>query len=216
MYSAKSRAKGSSALFDASLGLAVAERGERGQLVRRAVAERRFRPVLQPLVGLRTMDVYGFEVLARLEDERGTLHPPSGFIGLAGELGFLDSITLMLLDEVIDVMPALDAQYGPATSMSINVSARQAVDVPEMRRIVERLQESGRPDRFVIEGTEDAYLHAGVFQRDVQPLLHDSGGRVSDDDLGTGFSSLATLLAVAAPELKHGSAASRGTGGSDV
>src|SRR3546814_3752350 len=50
MYSAKSRAKGSSALFDASLGLAVAERAEREQLVRRAVAERRFRPVLQPLV----------------------------------------------------------------------------------------------------------------------------------------------------------------------
>src|SRR3546814_17008266 len=86
MYSAKSRAKGSSALFDASLGLAVAERAEREQLVRRAVAERRFRPVLQPLVGLRTMDVYGFEVLARLADERGTLHPPSGFLWLARDL----------------------------------------------------------------------------------------------------------------------------------
>src|SRR3546814_17583887 len=86
--------------------------------------------------------------------------------------------------------------------MSINVSARQAVDVQAMRRIVARLQESGRPDRFVIEVTEDAYLHAGVFQRDVQPLLHDSGVRVSIDDFGTGFSSLATLLDVEAHELK--------------
>src|SRR3546814_7418791 len=100
------------------------------------------------------MDVYGFEVLARLEDERGTLHPPSGFIGLAGELGFLDSITLMLLDEAIDVMPALDAQYGPATSMSINVSVRQVVDVQAMRRIDDRPQESGRPHGLVMEGTE--------------------------------------------------------------
>src|SRR3546814_9918102 len=94
MYSAKSRAKGSSALFDASLGLAVAERAEREQLVRRAVAERLFSPLPQPLAGLRTMDVYGFEVLPRLEDERGTIHTPSGFIGLAGELVFLDSTTL--------------------------------------------------------------------------------------------------------------------------
>src|SRR3546814_17450015 len=70
----------------------------------------------------------------------------------------------MLLDEVIDVMPALDAQYGPATSMSINVSARQAVDVQALRRIVERLPEPGRPARFVIEVPEDAYLPAGVFQ----------------------------------------------------
>src|SRR3546814_11088739 len=71
MYSAKSRAKGSSALFDASLGLAVAERAEREQLVRRAVAERRFRPVPQPPVGLRTQAVYGFAVPARLAAERG-------------------------------------------------------------------------------------------------------------------------------------------------
>src|SRR3546814_16228967 len=106
------------------------------------------------------MDVYGFEVLARLEDERGTLHPPSGFIGLAGELGFLDSITLILLDEVIDVMPALDAQSGPATSMSINVSARQAVDLQAMRRHSERLQGPGPPDRSVSEVTEDESPHA--------------------------------------------------------
>src|SRR3546814_13582691 len=88
MYSAKSRAKGSSALFDASLGLAVAERAEREQLVRRAVAERRFRPVLQPLVGLRPMDVYGFAVLAPLDDGRGPLHPPCRLHRLPRAPGF--------------------------------------------------------------------------------------------------------------------------------
>src|SRR5690606_9272620 len=55
MYNAKSRAKGTAARYDPTLGRAIEERAELERVVRRAVAERRFRPVLQPFVGLGTM-----------------------------------------------------------------------------------------------------------------------------------------------------------------
>lgn len=202
MYSAKSRSKGTAAHFDVSLGRAVAERAEAEQGVRQAVAERLFRPVLQPLVHLDTMDITGFEMLARREDEHGRLHPPQEFISLAGELGLLDAITHMLVDQVTATMPALDEHFGSHTTVSINVSARQATDVPGMRRLLGRLERCGYADRFVVEVTEDAYLHADVFERDVLPLLREAGVRVSIDDFGTGYSSLGTLLALDVHELK--------------
>lgn len=202
MYSAKTRSKGTAARFNASLGRAAAERAELEQVVREAVAERRFRAVLQPLVCTTSMDVAGFEMLARREDDEGRLHPPSEFIALASELGQLDAITHMLVDEVVDSLPELDECFGPRTTISINVSAKQATDVPGMRRLLDRLERSGYASRFVIEVTEDAYLHAGVFQREVLPLLRAVGVRVSIDDFGAGYSSLATLLHLEAHELK--------------
>lgn len=202
MYAAKTRTKGSSARFDPSMSRAAELRAETERAVRRAVTERRFRIALQPLVHLADMRIAGFEVLARREDDDGTLRPPADFIDVAADLGLLDDITLMLVDELESVLPALDACFGHTRTISLNVSARQAVDLRTMRRVLARLRATGCPERFVVEVTEDAYLHAGTFQRDVQPLLAEAGVAVSIDDFGTGYASLATLLDLTADELK--------------
>jgi len=202
MYSAKSTARGSAAYFDAELGRAAAGRTAFEQVLRRAVRERRFRCVLQPKVELRTMRVTGFEALARRVDDDGRLCPPAEFIDLATQLGLLTSITDIVLDEIVALLPALDAAYGDETTISINISARRASDSDTMRTFLRRLADTGRPERFVLELTEDALLHATVFQREIVPLFREFGVRVSIDDFGTGYASLTTLLDITAHELK--------------
>jgi diguanylate cyclase (GGDEF)-like protein len=202
MYSAKSTTKGSAAYFDTELGRAASERTELEQVLRRAVGERRFRSVLQPKVDLRTMQITGFEALARRIDDGGELRAPAEFIGPAANLGLLDDITAVVLDDVLDVLPALDARFGAGTSISINVSAAQATDPAGMHALLSRLAGTGRPARFVIELTEDAFLHAAVFQQQILPLFREFGVRTSIDDFGTGYASLSTLLHITAQELK--------------
>ncbi len=202
MYRAKAAEKGSVAWYDVELGREAAERRELEDVIRSAVRDRRIVPVLQPLVDPETLAVTGCEARARRVDAAGRLRPPADFIDVAAQLGLLDAITHLLLDELIDALPALDAAYGDATTLSLNLSARQATDPAAMQALLERLIACGQPDRFVIELTEDAYLQAGVFQRHVLPRFREFGVEVAIDDFGTGYASLSTLLEVSAQELK--------------
>jgi EAL domain-containing protein (putative c-di-GMP-specific phosphodiesterase class I) len=56
--------------------------------------------------------------------------------------------------------------------------------------------------RFVLELTEEAFFTKGRFQRDVLPRIRAIGARVSIDDFGVGYSSLAALAEITADELK--------------
>jgi cyclic di-GMP phosphodiesterase Gmr len=202
MYSAKTTIKGSAVYFDADLGRAASARTELEQVLRRAVRERSFRSVLQPKVDLHTMEITGFEALARRVGDDGELRPPSEFITVATQLGLLDEITNIVVDDVLDRLPALDACFGGHTSISINVSPTQATDPTGMRGFLSRLAEGAHPDRFVLELTEDTFLQAGVFQEHVLPLFREFGVRASIDDFGAGYASLSTLLNITAHELK--------------
>jgi EAL domain-containing protein (putative c-di-GMP-specific phosphodiesterase class I) len=71
-----------------------------------------------------------------------------------------------------------------------------------MRSFVETLQASRRPDRFIVEVTEDAFIAKNQFQSQVLPMLRDVGVRVSIDDFGTGYSSLSVLADITADEIK--------------
>jgi EAL domain-containing protein (putative c-di-GMP-specific phosphodiesterase class I) len=71
-----------------------------------------------------------------------------------------------------------------------------------MRAFAGALAETGCPQRFMIEVTEDAFLAKNDFQSQVLPLLREVGVRVSIDDFGTGYSSLSALADITADEIK--------------
>lgn len=202
MYAGKSSARGRATFFDGEIARAAAGRLQLEQTVRRAVRERRFCSVLQPKVDLRTMQIIGFEALARLVADDGSLTPAAEFIDAATELGLLDDITEILLDEVTLAQPALLAAFGARVTTSINVSAQQAAAPGRMAALLDRLAATGRADRFAVELTENALLDAAAFQHRVLPLLRRAGVRVSIDDFGTGYASLASLLDITVEELK--------------
>lgn len=202
MYRAKRTARGTSVTYEPSMGRAMAERLSQEQALRRAVAERRFRAVVQPKVSLARQRVVGFEVLARQVEDDGAIKPSAAFIDLAEQTGLLDEITDIVIDDALAAMPVLDAAFGADVSISINLSTRQATDPVRLAALVGRLRLAGCAERFIIEVTEDALLELDTFRRDIQPLLGGAGIRVSIDDFGTGFASLSRLLVINADEIK--------------
>ncbi|MEO8623684.1 MAG: EAL domain-containing protein [bacterium] len=202
MYRAKRDRKGSATYFDLAMDTAMTARMALEQRLRVAIHERRFRAAYQPKVRISTGEVTGFEALVRWIDEDGTVHLPGTFIELAGELGLLDDITRFVLEDVERTMPELTARYGADCSVSVNLSPRQAGDVPFMQSVVDQLCRSGLAKRCVLELTEDTLVTTGRFQRDVLPMLRTHGVRVSIDDFGTGYSSLSTLTDITADEIK--------------
>jgi c-di-GMP phosphodiesterase Gmr len=202
MYRVKEGAKGAAALFDSDMGRAMAARMAQEQRLRLAVRDGRFCCAFQPKVDIRTQEVVGVEALIRLRDEDSVIQAPGEFIGLAIELGLIDDITYLALAEIVRSMDLLDDAFGPHTTISINVAAKQASDPKFMSGFCEELKATTYANRFMVEVTEDAFLAKSQFQSHFLPTLREIGTRVSVDDFGTGYSSLATLTDVTADEIK--------------
>ncbi|HEY6255631.1 MAG TPA: EAL domain-containing protein [Xanthobacteraceae bacterium] len=202
MYRAKSEAKGDAVYFDVDMGRAVTARMELEQRLRLAIRDRRFCCAFQPKVDIRSQQVVGFETLVRWRDDEGEIHPPSSFIGLAIELGLIDTITHFVLAETLRSIERLDEEFGPATTISVNVAAKQANDLDFMRSFADVLKASKFATRVMLEVTEDAFVAKNRFQTQILPMLRDIGVKVSIDDFGTGYSSLSALADITADELK--------------
>ena len=202
MYRAKTRRKGEIEFFTRALGRAMSARLQLEQRLRLACEERQFHCVLQAKVDLRNCRITGFETLMRWIDSQGVEHSPGLFLPLAGELGLLDHMASMQVEELLAALPQLDARFGPDMSYSINVSAEQASRPAFMHGLLQQITASGRAHSFMLELTEESFLRAAQFRDHTLPELRAAGVRLSIDDFGTGYSSLSLLAELTADEVK--------------
>ena len=202
MYRAKHVAKGGAVIFDRDIAQAANTRMEAEQRLRLAIRDQKFCCAFHPKVDIHTQEVVGFETLVRWRDDDGEIHPPGDFIDIAIELGLIDPITNFVLAEAINSIDRLDAAFGPKTTISINVAAKQASNMEFMKSLVQTLSSCRHVERIMIELTEDALITKGVFQLHILPMLRELGVRVSIDDFGTGYSSLSALADITADEIK--------------
>ena len=202
MYRIKGGAKGSVQFFNPALDQAAAERVKTEQRLRFAIRDRRVTCAYQPKVDFRAHKVVGVEVLLRWRDEEGLIHPPGDFVNIAVELGLMDEITHLVLEKTIGDMDRINETFGPGSTISLNVAARQADEPVFMRSLVDAIDATGYANRFMLELTEEAFLAKSRFQTLVLPMVREIGARVSIDDFGVGYSSLAALADITADELK--------------
>jgi EAL domain-containing protein (putative c-di-GMP-specific phosphodiesterase class I) len=71
-----------------------------------------------------------------------------------------------------------------------------------MYSFIDALAATGHAHRFMIELTEEAFFVKSGFQENVLPRLKALGVRVSIDDFGVGYSSLAALAEITVDEIK--------------
>ncbi len=202
MYRLKGGAKGGVNFFDPFVGRQTAERAELEQRLRLAIRDRRLCCAFQPKFDFREQAVVGLEVLLRWRDEDGMIHAPGDFVNLAVELGLMDDITRLVLAEIVGAMDRINDGFGPLMPIGVNIAARQAGDFRFMRSFVDSLVATGCPERFIVELTEEAFLHKTQFQTRVLPMLRDVGAKISIDDFGVGYSSLSALTDITADEVK--------------
>lgn len=202
MRGARLEAPGSIRFYDRSLERAVADRSRAEQRLRLAIRDRRVVCAYQPKLDLRTGAIAGVEALMRWRDEDGLIQPPGAMLSVASDLGLLDDIAYMVLEETVRSIDQIRQNFGDECSVSINLAAGQAGNERFMRDFVGQLAATGLAHRIIVEVTEDAFLSKDTFQRLILPMIREVGAKVSIDDFGTGYSSLSALADITADEIK--------------
>jgi EAL domain-containing protein (putative c-di-GMP-specific phosphodiesterase class I)/ActR/RegA family two-component response regulator len=172
--------------------------------LREALAKGEFRVVYQPKVSLLTDRITGVEALLRWNDPIRGVIPPLDFIPLAEASGLIVPIGRWVLEQV-----CRDAKRwsnvlagGLPLSIAVNVSPRQFE--PGLAETFGTIMaEAGiDPTILCVEVTESMVMHDAELAIETLRKLKSLGMRISIDDFGTGFSSLAYLKRFPLDELK--------------
>jgi diguanylate cyclase (GGDEF)-like protein/PAS domain S-box-containing protein len=193
MYLAKRAGRGGFQYFTTALQQQASLKLRLTNDLRMALARHQLHVYYQPIVETLSGRVRKAETLLRwIHPELGLVSPAS-FIPLAEEAGLIDDIGEWVLGEAIASIARWRGKYDADIELSVNISpvqfARQG-RLPWLERIL--ATEPPHPG-ITVEITE------GVLVSDAEQVslclgtLHGAGARVSIDDFGTGFSSLAYL-----------------------
>jgi diguanylate cyclase (GGDEF)-like protein len=195
MYDAKSREKGSHAVFDVAMHTKAVKRLRTEGELRRAVDNRELELFYQPIVELDDGSTAAFEALIRWRHPSKGIVLPSEFLPVAEESGLMIPIGTWVLGEACRQLGRWVGEgTAPQVRMSVNVSNRQfwngrlAEDVQDM---LERADLE--PSRLAIEITEGIIMHDVKLARRRMEELHELGVELHIDDFGTGYSSLEAL-----------------------
>jgi diguanylate cyclase (GGDEF)-like protein len=156
----------------------------------------------QPKVSLADGAVCGVEALVRWRHpERGPI-APADFIPVAETTGLINRLTLYVLRHALaQSRDWLDA--GHELPVAVNLSPRCLLDPGLVDDVTRELRDWRVPARLLrLEVTESAVMANPAQATATLIQLHDLGVRLSIDDYGTGYSSMAYLKALPVDELK--------------
>ncbi|GMQ89145.1 MAG: hypothetical protein BMS9Abin09_0603 [Gammaproteobacteria bacterium] len=173
-----------------------------GAELRHAIGNAQLVLFYQPKVSLASGEVTGLEALVRWDHPTLGLIPPDEFIGLAEQTGAIQELTDWVLEEALFFLRKLQRK-GMRLGIAVNISTQSLRDFQLKPRIMELLKHTGVASHdLTLEITENVMVHDIDFVQEVLESLHDLGLRISIDDFGTGFSSLAYLNHLPVDELK--------------
>jgi len=156
----------------------------------------------QPKVGLGTGELDGVEALVRWQHPTRGMINPGDFIPMAETTGLITRLTLHVLRlAVAQARTWLDD--GLTVPIAVNLSPRCLLDPHLVGHVVGLLDEYKLPSALLrLEVTETAVMANPALATATLTELHDLGIRLSIDDYGTGYSSMAYLKSLPVDELK--------------
>jgi len=156
----------------------------------------------QPEIELRTGQVVTVEALLRWPHPTLGMIPPEHLLNLAEENGMIRPLTDWVFHRAVTDC-ARWWRTGRQVAVAVNLLATDLLDASLPARVQEVLARAGLPPQaLVLEITERMVMADLMRAKQVIANLAALGVRVSIDDFGTGFSSLAYLSELAVGELK--------------
>nr|WP_169338298.1 EAL domain-containing protein [Colwellia piezophila] len=204
MYSAKKLGRENYQFFTPSMRDAINNRVELISELRKAIDNKEFSLVYQPIINLSSHEVYKAEVLIRWHHPTKGSISPELFIPLAEETGLIIEISDWVFKTAIQQINILRRDFHPDFQLSINTSPVQyQTDKGNIGQWLEHLQQEGIPtDAIALEITENLLMESGEKVKDIFELINGAGIALSIDDFGTGYSSLSYLKLFKANYLK--------------
>jgi len=159
------------------------------RLIKNALADDRIFLVFQPIKNLRTDTIDKFEVLVRLQDDRGRVLYPGEFLEIAKEAKYYGEITRIVLEKTFKILKEHEI------TLSVNLSLEDIID-DNIRRLINqniRNPKIGRNIIFEILEDENIENYQKEFLEFIKEVKeHDV--RIAIDDFGSGYSNFSHLL----------------------
>ncbi|MFT5716149.1 MAG: EAL domain-containing protein (putative c-di-GMP-specific phosphodiesterase class I) [Oleiphilaceae bacterium] len=156
----------------------------------------------QPKYCLENRRVIGVEALVRWHHERYGLVRPDEFIELAEQTGIIKPLTRWVVRNALAHQAELLKQ-GYDLSMSINLSTVNLKEqdlIPYLEALIQEIHAD--PCKIYLELTETSMMSNPLDAIEVLDEIRKIGIKISIDDFGSGYSSLAYLKALPANEIK--------------
>jgi diguanylate cyclase (GGDEF)-like protein len=196
MYRAKQRGRGRVEVFDDALRIAVEQRLETQDDLRRAIGSGQLRVHYQPIVETGKARVLGVEALVRWQ------HPSRGLLG-AGEFLAVAEETGLIIPLGAEVLAAACRQVAAWRAgqpgcehlhLAVNVSGPQFGHPSFLPAVAAALADSGlAPEALWLEITETSIMADAAVVGSTLTAIRALGVHLAIDDFGTGYSSLAYL-----------------------
>jgi diguanylate cyclase (GGDEF)-like protein len=160
--------------------------------LRRALTAGEFVLQYQPLLNLHSGEIESAEALIRWKDPVNGLIPPCEFIPIAEETGLMVPIGRWVLESALQQASEW-RDHGMPMRVAVNVSAKEFQDPSFFQHLVATLNATKiEPEMLEVEVTESVAM-ADVAGKAVLHQCRQIGVRLSLDDFGTHYSSLAYL-----------------------
>jgi diguanylate cyclase (GGDEF)-like protein/PAS domain S-box-containing protein len=203
LFEAKNSGRNTFRLFNEQMSVDAVAQLRLQEDLRRALQRREFILHYQPQVDARTARVVGVEALIRWQLPDGSLVSPAKFIPAAERSGLIIPIGEWVLNEACHQAMIWRQTLAPELAIAVNLSVAQFARGNIVEAVLSALNSSGLPPHALeLELTESVLLRDSDFALQTMASLKNMGVRLSIDDFGTGFSSLAYVKRLAVDKLK--------------
>jgi diguanylate cyclase (GGDEF)-like protein/PAS domain S-box-containing protein len=205
MYQAKRAGKARHEVFDENMHEEAKAILALENDLRRAVEKNIFSVYYQPIYSLESTEIQGFEALARWEHPEHGFVSPEKFIGLAEEIGLIDTLGFQILRKACEQGTKLKSFFANDAlfTISVNISCKQFADVNFVDKIKAVLAETKfAPEDLKLEITESVFLEHKEKAVEMLHELREIGVEINIDDFGSGYSNLSYLMQLPISTLK--------------
>ena len=209
LYAAKGDGRGTHRFYVPEL-LALAQvRRQMEDDLRQALPAGQFHLVYQPVVGMASGAITGYEALVRWNHPTLGAISPADFIPVAEDSGLIEPIG----EWVLRTATMAAAKWPVPVRIAVNVSPIQFARPTLPLLITSALAKSGLdPARLELEITESVFLGGSTTNDATFRSLKALGVRLALDDFGTGYSSLGYLKTAPFDKIKIDQSFVRGLG----
>jgi diguanylate cyclase (GGDEF)-like protein len=184
-------------IFDQKMHVRAVTRLQLETDLRFAIERREFEMYYQPIIGLDTATLVGFEALVRWNHPQRGLVPPGEFIPIAENTGLIVPMTVQILHTACAQVKRWQQKFrnfDRPLSIAVNLSGKHFAHPALVSQINAVLEESGiDPQSLKLELTESAVMENAEMAILMLKQIKETGVQVSIDDFGTGYSSLSYL-----------------------
>jgi EAL domain-containing protein (putative c-di-GMP-specific phosphodiesterase class I) len=163
-------------------------------MLKKVIFSQEFMLYFQPQFQIESKKLIGFEALLRWKTPSGEFIPPSEFIPIAEETGYIvtigDWVNRMALRQLFE----WNKKAKEMIMIGINVSLKQLNSLKFIDKLTDEINNlSLKPEWIDLEITESLQLQENPEILNILASIRNLGFTISIDDFGTGFSSLSYL-----------------------